>query len=141
MGSRLDTPDSSRRACRHQALAALTTAMAAALLLQSAAGCDRPRADADAIRALVAREVTAINGRDMKALSDIWSRDGQALLFDVSPPGRFQGWDQIQRQWSAFFDRASEIHLTVEALHTVAEGSLGYATYDWTMTGRMGSYA
>lgn len=137
MGSRLVPPDSSRTA----SLRTLTAATAFALLLLSAAGCNRPRGDAEAIRALVAREVTAINARDMRALSEIWSRDGQALLFDVAPPGRFQGWEQIQRQWSGFFDRASEIHLTVEALHTAAEGSLGYATYDWTMTGRMGSYA
>lgn len=115
--------------------------MALALLLPSVTGCDRSRSDADAIRALVAREVTAINARDMRALSEIWTRDGQALLFDVTPPGRFQGWEQIQRQWSGFFERASEIHLTVEALNTVAEGPLGYATYDWTMTGRIGSYA
>jgi len=141
MGSRLVPPDSLRRTCRFPFRAASTATLALALLLSSVAGCNRSPSDAGAIRALVAREVTAINARDMKALSEIWSRDGQALLFDVTPPGRFQGWEQIQRQWSGFFERASEIHLTVEALNAVAEGSLGYATYDWTMTGRIGAYA
>ena len=138
MGSRLVASEDSHTLPARSALAA---AIATAFLLASAAACDRSRSDADAIRALVAREVTAINARDMRALSEVWSRDGQALLFDVTPPGRFQGWEQIQRQWSGFFDRASEIHLTVEALNTVAEGPLGYATYDWSMTGRIGSYA
>lgn len=138
MSSRLAPPEDSHTLPARGTLAAT---MALALLLASVAGCDRSRSDADAIRALVAREVTAINARDMRALSEIWSRDGQALLFDVTPPGRFQGWEQIQRQWSGFFDRASEIHLTVEALNTAAEGTLGYATYDWSMTGRIGSYA
>ncbi|MBI1951039.1 MAG: nuclear transport factor 2 family protein [Acidobacteria bacterium] len=104
------------------------------------AGCDRSRADTDAIRALVAREVAAINARDVRTLSEIWSQDNHALLFDVPPPGRFEGWEQIQRQWTVFFDRASEIQLTVGALRAEAEGPLGYATYDWAMTGRIGSY-
>ena len=138
MGSRLAALEDSHTP---PARSARTAAIATALLLLSVAGCNRSRSDADAIRALVAREAAAINARDMKALSEVWSRDGQALLFDVSPPGRFQGWEQIQRQWSGFFERASEIHMTVESLNAVAEGPLGYATYDWTMTGRIGSYA
>ena len=88
MGSRIVASEGSHT---FPARAALTAAIATALLLPSVTGCDRSRSDADAIRALVAREVTAINARDMKALSEIWSRDRQALLFDVAPPGRFQG--------------------------------------------------
>ena len=121
--------------------AALPGAIALGLLLPVVAGCHRPQADTDAIRALVAREVAAINARDVRALSEIWSHDSNALLFDVPPPGRFQGWEPIKRQWQDFFDRVSEIHVTVEALRAEAEGPLGYATYDWTMTGRIGSYA
>ena len=124
---------------RHPAL--LPGAIALGLLLSVVAGCHRPRADADAIRALVAREVAAINARDVRALSEIWSHDSNALLFDVPPPGRFQGWEPIKRQWQDFFDRVSEMLDPVEALRAEAEGPLGYATYDWTMTGRIGSYA
>ena len=141
MGSRLVPSASSRTAGRDPVRAALAGAVALGLLLPVVAGCDRSRDDTDAIRALVAREVAAINARDVRALSEIWSRDNRALLFDVPPPGRFEGWEQIQRQWTAFFDRASEVHLTVGALRAEAEGPLGYATYDWAMTGRIGSYA
>lgn len=139
MVPRLDSPDSPRTASRHPA--ALPGAIVLGLLLPVVAGCHRSRTDTDAIRALVAREVAAINARDVRALSEIWSHDPNALLFDVPPPGRFQGWEPIQRQWQDFFDRVSEIHVTVEALRAEAEGPLGYATYDWTMTGRIGSYA
>ncbi len=117
-------------------------ALATCLLLGAAAllGCGDGRADADAIRSLVNREVAAINGKDLRALSEIWSKDKDILMFDVPPPGRFQGWDQIGRLWKDFFDKVTEIRLTVDAVRTEAQGSLGYATYDWSMTGRLGSY-
>jgi ketosteroid isomerase-like protein len=110
-------------------------AVAVALL-----ACGDSTADTDAIRSLVSREVAAINGRDLRVLSEIWSKDKNALLFDVPPPGRFEGWDQIGRLWRDFFDRVTDIQLTVEAVRVEAHGSLGYATYDWAMTGRLGSY-
>ena len=118
-------------------------ALATCLLLGAAAllGCGDGRADADAIRSLVNREVAAINGKDLRALSEIWSKDKDILMFDVPPPGRFRGWDQIGRLWKDFFDKVTEIHLTVDAVQAEAQGSLGYATYDWSMTGRLGSYA
>ncbi len=118
-------------------------ALATCLLLGAAAllGCGDGRADADAIRSLVNREVAAINGKDLRALSEIWSKDKDILMFDVPPPGRFQGWDQIGRLWKDFFDKVTEIRLTVDAVRTETQGSLGYATYDWSMTGRLGSYA
>jgi ketosteroid isomerase-like protein len=103
-------------------------------------GCGGARADVDAIRSVVNREVAAINGKDLRALSEIWSKDKDILMFDVPPPGRFQGWEQIGHLWKDFFDKVSEIHLTVDAVQAEAQGSLGYATYDWSMTGRLGSY-
>jgi uncharacterized protein (TIGR02246 family) len=119
-----------------RALAAVALALAAAHL-----GCGGVGGDADAIRSLVDREVAAINGKDLHALGQIWSQDKNILMFDVPPPGRFQGWDQIGRLWKDFFDKVSEIHMTVDAVQADAQGSLGYATYDWSMTGRLGSYA
>ena len=102
--------------------------------------CGNAKADSDAIRSLVTREVAAINGKDLRTLSEIWSSDKKILMFDVPPPGRFQGWDQIGSLWKDFFDRVSEIHLTVDAVQAEAQGTLGYATYDWAMTGRLGTY-
>lgn len=104
------------------------------------AACGNARADTDAVRNLVEREAAAINGKDLNALSEIWSQDKDILLFDVPPPGRFEGWDQIGRLWKTFFDRVSDIHLTVGAVRADVQGSLAYATYDWSMTGRLGDY-
>ncbi len=138
MAARLDPPAPPRaRRCL-----SLTVAFCLLLLAIAAAlsACGDAGADADAIRSLVTREVAAINGKDLRTLSEIWSQDKTILMFDVPPPGRFQGWDQIGRLWKDFFDRVTDIHLTIDAVQAEAQGSLGYATYDWAMTGRLGSY-
>ncbi len=128
---------------RHVPVAATIASCAAlAALLAALEGCHRGgSADVEAIRALVTKEVTAINARDLPALSEIWSKDKDILLFDVPPPGRFQGWDQIGPLWKGFFDKVSDVHLTVDAVRATSDGTLGYATYDWAMTGRLGPYA
>ncbi|HEU4403240.1 MAG TPA: nuclear transport factor 2 family protein [Candidatus Polarisedimenticolia bacterium] len=97
-------------------------------------------ADADAIRALVAREIEATNHKDLKALAQIWSQEKGILLFDVSPPGRFEGWESIGHLFKSFFDSFSEIHLTCEGVKVQVQGGIGFATYEWAMTGRMGDY-
>ncbi len=110
--------------------------LAAAAVLR----CDDARADTEAIRALVDRETAAINRKDLQGLSEIWSQDKGILLFDVPPPGRFQGWDQIGRLWKDFFERVSDLHIAVDAVQVQARGTLGFATYDWSMSGRLGGY-
>jgi ketosteroid isomerase-like protein len=141
MTARLEPPVPSRAGRSAPPVLALCLLLGTAALPGALLGCGDARADADAIRSLVNREVAAINGKDLRALSEVWSKDKDILMFDVPPPGRFQGWDQIGRLWKDFFDKVSEIHLTVDALQAEAQGSLGYATYDWSMTGRLGSYA
>ncbi len=114
--------------------------IAPALALQ--ASCRRDtREDVDDIRGLVAREADATNAKDLKALTEVWSQDKGILLFDVPPPGRFEGWEQIGRLFKDFFDRFSEVRLTFDNVRVEVEGGIGYATYDWAMTGRMGEYA
>jgi ketosteroid isomerase-like protein len=141
MTARLEPPVPSRAGRSVPPVLALCLLLGAVALPGALLGCGDARADADAIRSLVNREVAAINGKDLRALSEIWSKDKDILMFDVPPPGRFRGWDQIGRLWKDFFDKVTEIRLTVDAVQAEAQGSLGYATYDWSMTGRLGSYA
>ncbi len=122
------------------ARAARASLAAAVLCLLSACHGGSGR-DTEAIQALVRREVDAINGKDLAALSGIWSQDKSILLFDVPPPGRFRGWDAICRLFKDFFDKFSEIHLAIDRVQIEARGDLAYATYDWTLSGRMGDYA
>jgi ketosteroid isomerase-like protein len=138
MAARLDPP-APERALRSVPVAVALWLFFFALAVVLCA-CGDARADADAIHSLVIREVAAINAKDLRALSEIWSHDNNILLFDVPPPGRFRGWEQIGRLWKEFFDRVTDIHLTVDEVQAEAQGSLGYATYDWAMTGRLGSY-
>jgi len=120
-------------------IGALAAALGAFLLLPA---CRKDtQGDAGAIRGVVAREVEAMNKKDLKALSEVWSQAPDILLFDVPPPGRFQGWNTIARSFKEFFDRISELHLAIDALQVQVDGDTGYATYDWALTGRMGEYA
>jgi len=111
-------------------LAALVAAMA----------CGGEKKSEQAIRVLIDREVEAMNGRSLSSLAEIWSTDPDISLFDVPPPGRFEGWERIGRVFKGFFDRCTELHLTVDQVKVRVDGRLGYATYDWIMTGRMGDF-
>src|SRR5947208_4388759 len=122
MTGRLESPAPSRADRAVLETPAVCLLLAALALPGALLGCGDGRADADAIRSLVNREVAAINGKDLRALSEIWSKDKDILMFDVPPPGRFQGWDQIGRLWKDFFDKVTEIQLTVAAVRTEAQG-------------------
>lgn len=112
------------------------------LLMAGPVACGgKPEADAGAIRALVENEAAAINARDLNQLAGIWSEAPEILLFDVPPPGRFRGWGQIARVFQDFFDRFSDISLTVAEVEVGVEGDLAWATYDWNLTGTMGETA
>ncbi len=141
MAARLEPAVVPPKPRRSPVAATLAACAALGVLLPGFEGCHGGTADSEAIRALVAKEVAAINARDLPALSEIWSKDQEILLFDVPPPGRFQGWDQIGALWKGFFDKVSDVHLVATALQATSDGTLGYATYDWAMTGRLGSYA
>jgi uncharacterized protein (TIGR02246 family) len=94
-------------------------------------------ADGDAVKALVEREVAAVNARDMQALSQIWSQSDDILLFDVAPPGRFQGWPAIAGSFNDFFLRLSDVAMSVENVQVRVDGALAAATYDWTLAGTL----
>ena len=100
-----------------------------------------PEADAAAVQALVEKEAAAINARNLNQLAEIWSEAPEILLFDVPPPGRFRGWEQVARVFNEFFDRFSDISLTVAEVEVGVEGDLAFASYDWTLTGTMGEAA
>jgi ketosteroid isomerase-like protein len=110
-------------------------------LLGAATGCQSRAASEAAVRALVDREVAAINARDLKALGEIWAQDDAILMFEVVAPGRFEGWERIGRQWRDFFGQVADLSLKVEAVRVEAGGSLAYVTYDWSLEGRMGDHA
>ena len=112
--------------------------LAAAMLVVTAA-CRGGAGGTDEVKALVAKQVEAINGRDMQALARIWSQQDDILLFDVAPPGRFKGWPEIARSFNTLFEKAGELHMTVENLEVrEAGGTLATATYDWVLSGKVG---
>jgi len=111
--------------------------LALLLPLLAAVGCGGGAADSDAVKALVQREVAAVNARDMQALSQIWSQSDDILLFDVAPPGRFQGWPAIARAFNDFFLRMSDVAMTVDKVQVSVDGALAAATYDWTLAGTL----
>jgi ketosteroid isomerase-like protein len=94
-------------------------------------------ADAD-IRTLVQREADALQAHDLKGLERVWSERSDITLIDVTPPGRFEGWTAIARALGDFMSRTSDVHMSVDRLHVESHGDLAVATYDWTMTGKVG---
>ena len=93
---------------------------------------------ADDVRKLVEREAEALQAHDLKGLERVWSERPDITLVDVTPPGRFEGWTAIARALGDFMQRTSDVHMTVEHLKVEARGDLAVATYDWTMTGKVG---
>src|SRR4029453_5796737 len=111
-----------------------------ALLIIAAAACRVDSgADAEAVKSRIAAEVEAMNRRDLNALSKIWSQGQDIVLFDVSPPGRFEGWPGIARSFNDFFEKTSDVHMVGSKVEGRSEGSLAHATYDWTMSGKVGA--
>lgn len=108
-----------------------------AVSLALLAGCRGGGADAGAIKDLVQREAAAVSARDMQALSQIWSQSDDILLFDVAPPGRFQGWPAIARSFNDFFLRLSDVSMGIDNLQVTVDGALAAATYDWTLAGSL----
>jgi ketosteroid isomerase-like protein len=113
----------------------------AAAALMTASGCGGSSGGTDEIKAIVAREVEATNARDMKALGKVWSQSDDILLFDVAPPGRFQGWPAIARSFNDLFEKATELHMAVDNIQVQSGGTIATATYDWALTGKMGEAA
>ncbi|SRR6266446_7074387 len=111
----------------------------AAAMLAASAACRGGAGGTDDVKALVARQVEAINARDMQALARIWSQQDDILLFDVAPPGRFKGWPEIARSFNNLFEKAGELHMTVENVEVRdGGGTLATATYDWVLSGKVG---
>ena len=111
--------------------------LAAAMVVATAA-CRGGSGGTDEVKALVARQAEAINGRDMQALARIWSQQDDILLFDVAPPGRFKGWTEIARSFNNLFEKAGELHMTVENVQVQDGGTIATATYDWVLSGKVG---
>jgi len=115
----------------------LRPVLASIVPLLATIACGGAAADSDAVKELVQREVAAVNARDMQALSLIWSQSDDIVLFDVAPPGRFQGWPAIARSFNDFFLRLSDVAMSVDKVQVSVDGSLAAATYDWTLAGTL----
>jgi len=115
----------------------LRTSMPALALTVLVAGCGGAPA-ADDVRRLVEREAELLQAHDLKGLERVWSERPDITLIDVTPPGRFEGWTAIARALGDFMSRTSDVHMGIEKLRVEARGDLAVATYDWTMTGKVG---
>jgi ketosteroid isomerase-like protein len=122
----------------HPRVNLLRTSMPALVFPVLLFGCGGGAPAADDVRKLVEREAEALQAHDLKGLERVWSERSDITLIDVTPPGRFEGWTSIARALGDFMQRTSDVHMSIDHLKVEARGDLAVATYDWTMTGKVG---
>ncbi|ATO14146.1 hypothetical protein CO540_10205 [Micromonospora sp. WMMA2032] len=88
------------------------------------------------LRELIEERVAAVARRDAEALAAHQAAD--VLAFNVLPPLRLRGADQVAPQTRAWFDAyASGPGYEVRDLQVDADGDLGYCAFLYHVTGRL----
>ncbi|SCG72460.1 YybH family protein [Micromonospora humi] len=92
------------------------------------------------LRDLIEARVAAVARRDAGALAA--QQAGDVLAFNVLPPLRLRGADEVAPQTEAWFDAyADGPGYEVRELHVDADGDLGYCAFLYHVTGRLKSGA
>jgi len=90
------------------------------------------------LRDLIEERVAAVARRDAETLAARHAAD--VLAFNVLPPLRLQGADQVAPQTEAWFDGyANGPGYEIRDLHVDADGDLGYCAYLYHVTGKLRS--
>jgi ketosteroid isomerase-like protein len=103
-------------------------------------GCVK-RGDTDADRRdvdrLIQTYLQSVKNADVALASTIWLQSPDIVV--VTPFGRFQGWDAVQRDIYVNFLQKSllERDLRVSNLHVEVNGDSAWAVFDWTFTGKL----
>jgi ketosteroid isomerase-like protein len=105
-------------------------------------GCTRPTDTAREqieIRQVLDRYLQSVKTADVGVASAVWSHNQTVVA--VTPLGRFQGWDGVQRDVYVNFLQKTflERNLQADNLQIQVAGNSAWAVFDWTFTGKLAS--
>jgi ketosteroid isomerase-like protein len=114
--------------------------VACAVLVLCVAGCAKtvdPAAERGEIQKLLDTYVQSVNAADVAIASKIWINSPDVIA--VTPLGRFQGWDNIQKEIYVNFLQKMllERDLKPANVHIEVNGDSAWAVFDWAFTGKM----
>jgi ketosteroid isomerase-like protein len=80
------------------------------------------------IRALEHRFAVAFKAKDVDSIMANYDHSQNLVVFDITPPREYVGWNAYKKDWQDFFDSIGPIALfEVKDLTIHAEGSLAYS--------------
>jgi uncharacterized protein (TIGR02246 family) len=102
-------------------------------LLALCTGCNSAPPDTSAqdsadIRALENRWLAAVKARDLDAVMSVYVPDAKMVVFDVSTPMQYVGWDAYRKDWQAFLaEFAGPIDASIAGLEITTGGDVAYS--------------
>jgi ketosteroid isomerase-like protein len=90
------------------------------------------------IRSMEEASAAALSARDTQKLMSLWVNDNNVVLFDVTPPLQYRGFDTIRKdndQFFAEFDGALKVENREMVI--VASGDVGFVHYIQHLSGTM----
>jgi ketosteroid isomerase-like protein len=116
-----------------------------ALLTCTAAGvcliaCARPASESDRrpeIQHVLDTYLQSVKSADVALASTVWLHSPDVVV--VTPLGRFQGWDSVQRDLYVNFLQKSflERDLRPANIHIQVNGNSAWAIFDWSFTAKL----
>ncbi len=83
--------------------------------------------DEDAIKALEARFVKAVEAKDVDAIMANYLPGNSLVVFDVIPPRQYVGWDSYKKDWQGFLSGCKDsVKLEMTDLSITVDGNLGF---------------
>jgi uncharacterized protein (TIGR02246 family) len=112
-------------------------ALLSAALAMGLAGCasapapapvvDSSAQDQIAIRALEDKFAAAFNAKDANAIMALYSSSDDLVVFDVTPPRQYTGWDAYKKDWEDMFAaNPGPIQFEVDDLAVTVGGNVAY---------------
>jgi ketosteroid isomerase-like protein len=102
--------------------------------------CARPADNGDArnqVQQVLDRYLRSVNTADVTMASTVWLQSPDIVV--VTPLGRFEGWDSVQRDLyvnflqKGFLERA----LTPSNVHIHVNGNSAWAVFDWSFASKL----
>jgi ketosteroid isomerase-like protein len=113
--------------------------IAVVLIFASVAGCrrapDRSRDRAD-IERVFNKYLQSLNGADVALASQVWLQSPDVLV--VTPFGRFQGWDSVQKDIyiNVLQKQMREPHVQASNVSIVVAGDAAWLVYDFAFSAK-----